>query len=596
MYLLLEYASHGNLFKFMKERGEGGLDHVLAARIYVQVCRAVKCLHDNNIIHRDIKPENILLDDSLNAKLCDFGWSTETKRNEVRETFCGTYEYMAPEIFESEQYNGSVDIWSLGILLYELLHGRSPFAGESVFKIFKNILKEDIKFKRDIDPNAADLMLRILKTDAVKRPTIDYILCHSYVVSACKMLKEDKIRYEVSDYECEFKEANDTARDGLTHSSHCSNDAHINNESHDDIATDIKPKVAPQSIHARFAKEIGHKAKVDSDRKRQGLNSSFNHHKANASKGTNMTMSDIFHRKKDKPIAAPFLFKYKNEISPGKVKKSQSMLHVDNDAARPHRTKQMTKGLDKRYELKAPTMNHKANFGSRKPSYPQNSMSSLKSKIQKYVTDNIIEKPNGQENTNIYVKHHNERSQVNLKLFESTPVNETSIPPKLHKPKSSKLISTITRPAKLNFTRCKPNNITSSAVIEPTTKRVGAETFIESQHEWSKHLPSYGSTGNGNTTTGVKKTLSNKKGLVGRRIAARDPFKSQTQAVNKSNINIVINKFYDKAKVYYTNDEAASAQKRVNQDAKQSTQTFELGHAKKSSKTLVESQIAKLLP
>ena len=98
-----------------------------------------------------MKPENILLDDKLNAKICDFGWSVKVKKNEVRNTFCGTYEYMAPEIYETEDYNESVDIWGLGILLYEMIHGKSPFAGKSAFKIFRNIVENKIEFKEDID-------------------------------------------------------------------------------------------------------------------------------------------------------------------------------------------------------------------------------------------------------------------------------------------------------------------------------------------------------------------------------------------------------------------------------------------------------------
>ena len=99
-------------------------------------------MHKRNLLHRDLKPENILLNKNYTPKICDFGWSAEIKNDEARATFCGTYEYMAPEIFENEEYDTSVDIWSLGILLYEILHGSSPFVGKSIFKIYKNIVKE----------------------------------------------------------------------------------------------------------------------------------------------------------------------------------------------------------------------------------------------------------------------------------------------------------------------------------------------------------------------------------------------------------------------------------------------------------------------
>ena len=86
----------------------------------------MKYMHDNNLVHWDIKPENILLDENLAPKLSDFGWSVLVN-NKKRSTFCGTFEYMAPEMFENEEYSFSVDVWGLGILLYELFHWRSPF-------------------------------------------------------------------------------------------------------------------------------------------------------------------------------------------------------------------------------------------------------------------------------------------------------------------------------------------------------------------------------------------------------------------------------------------------------------------------------------
>lgn len=83
-----------------------------------------------------------MLDSNFNIKICDFGWSTSHAKK--RTTFCGTYEYMAPEIFKNIKYDKSVDIWGLGILLYEFLHGESPFKGPSLMDIFKNIQKRNI--------------------------------------------------------------------------------------------------------------------------------------------------------------------------------------------------------------------------------------------------------------------------------------------------------------------------------------------------------------------------------------------------------------------------------------------------------------------
>ena len=178
--MVLEYAENGNLYQYMKKNCRYGFEPHTAKRLFEQVCSAVRFMHGTDIVHRDIKPENILLDGELNAKICDFGWSVEISRDEQRQTFCGTYEYMAPEIFENEEYTSSVDIWSLGVLLYELTHGRSPFVEKSVFKIYKNILTQEIMFKNGVGEDVKELITAILKTDPRERMEIEEICEHAF--------------------------------------------------------------------------------------------------------------------------------------------------------------------------------------------------------------------------------------------------------------------------------------------------------------------------------------------------------------------------------------------------------------------------------
>ena len=120
----MEYAHNGTLFQTIKNKQMQ--DEKTAFTHFIQAASAVLFLHENNLVHRDLKPENLLVDENNIVKLGDFGWCVElTLGNRV--TFCGTYEYMAPEILKEKPYNQGIDIWSLGILLYELLHGFSPF-------------------------------------------------------------------------------------------------------------------------------------------------------------------------------------------------------------------------------------------------------------------------------------------------------------------------------------------------------------------------------------------------------------------------------------------------------------------------------------
>ena len=180
VFLILEYAEKGNLYKYLQGKK---LSEINKKNIFKKTCEAVAFMHANNLIHRDIKPENILLDKNLDPKLCDFGWSAKVQKNEIRATFCGTYEYMAPEVFESEDYNENIDVWSLGILLYEIFHGSSPFFGKSAFKIYKNIVAGNICFKKNLDPMVIDLILKILKINPNERPSVYDILEHPFMKS-----------------------------------------------------------------------------------------------------------------------------------------------------------------------------------------------------------------------------------------------------------------------------------------------------------------------------------------------------------------------------------------------------------------------------
>ena len=181
-YLILEYASHGTLFE--KIRFKKGFEESNAFYYFIQAVNAVFFLHNNHIIHRDIKPENLLINENNILKLCDFGWSVYLL-NEKRVTFCGTVEYMAPEILKSKGYGFSIDIWSLGILLYELIHAFSPFAGNNLNfnnTIEKNIMSKEITFKKEISDECKDLIMKLLMKDANKRIKLKDVYQHPFIL------------------------------------------------------------------------------------------------------------------------------------------------------------------------------------------------------------------------------------------------------------------------------------------------------------------------------------------------------------------------------------------------------------------------------
>jgi len=177
VYLILEYAENNNLFFYLRKKKK--LTEREAFFFFSQTCLGIDYLHKKGILHRDLKPENLLLDKQGNIKVCDFGWSAESvgKRN----TFCGTVDYMAPEMVQSKPHDFKIDIWSLGVLLYELLHGYPPFRGKTNDEKFQSILDQELKFGEGISAEAQELIASLLRSDPMLRPGFEYIFSHPWI-------------------------------------------------------------------------------------------------------------------------------------------------------------------------------------------------------------------------------------------------------------------------------------------------------------------------------------------------------------------------------------------------------------------------------
>ncbi|KAF5916027.1 hypothetical protein HPG69_003101 [Diceros bicornis minor] len=168
LYLILEYLSGGELF--MQLEREGIFMEDTACFYLAEISMALGHLHQKGIIYRDLKPENIMLNHQGHVKLTDFGLCKESIHDgTVTHTFCGTIEYMAPEILMRSGHNRAVDWWSLGALMYDMLTGAPPFTGENRKKTIDKILKCKLNLPPYLTQEARDLLKKLLKRNAASR-------------------------------------------------------------------------------------------------------------------------------------------------------------------------------------------------------------------------------------------------------------------------------------------------------------------------------------------------------------------------------------------------------------------------------------------
>ncbi|PIA16126.1 Pkinase-domain-containing protein [Coemansia reversa NRRL 1564] len=169
LYLIMEYVAGGELFTHMANERIFSEDQ--ATFYAAELVLAISHLHRLGIMFRDIKPENCLLNRNGHLVLTDFGLSKTALGGDGRaSTFCGTPAYMAPEILNSSpSYDFSVDWWSLGVLIYEMLIGSVPFKGKAPMQVAKNIAKMKVNYPNYMTPDAKDLIRRLLRKTPAQR-------------------------------------------------------------------------------------------------------------------------------------------------------------------------------------------------------------------------------------------------------------------------------------------------------------------------------------------------------------------------------------------------------------------------------------------
>ncbi|EGR33203.1 protein kinase domain protein [Ichthyophthirius multifiliis] len=151
-----------------------------AKYIFKQIVSAIAYCHSKNIVHRDIKLENILYENQ-NVKIIDFGFAVCT--NLKIKIFCGTPTYMSPEIVSKIEYCGKKsDIWSLGIVLYIILVGRCPFYAHSDIELFKKIKNNKLEFPDNLNPQAFNLLNKILRKNPEERPFCEEVKINQIIL------------------------------------------------------------------------------------------------------------------------------------------------------------------------------------------------------------------------------------------------------------------------------------------------------------------------------------------------------------------------------------------------------------------------------
>jgi aurora kinase, other len=190
IHLVLEYAEGGELF-YQLRGPEHTFSEKKAAAYIMDICKGVDFCHRSNVIHRDIKAENVLISSDGHLKIADFGWSVKTLSK--CNSFCGTFEYLSPQICMGNSYGCDCDIWAIGILLYEMLCGVCPFGQRDCFEnneentnwldIKQAIIDKDITFDhKNLSKEAKDFLTKLLKKNIDDRIIMSDIFSHKWIV------------------------------------------------------------------------------------------------------------------------------------------------------------------------------------------------------------------------------------------------------------------------------------------------------------------------------------------------------------------------------------------------------------------------------
>lgn len=183
VYIILEYAPKGTLFSELQTQPNKRLCEKLSAKYIKALAEALIYLHNRDVIHRDLKPENLLLGNDGELKIADFGWSVHAPCSR-RTTFCGTMDYLPPEMIIGKPHTKYVDLWSLGVLCYEMLVGKAPFANESNDdSTYERIITTKYQIPLCVSEGARHLISRLLVVTPENRLSLIQVLMHPWILT-----------------------------------------------------------------------------------------------------------------------------------------------------------------------------------------------------------------------------------------------------------------------------------------------------------------------------------------------------------------------------------------------------------------------------
>ena len=169
IFMVMEYVPGGELFARLKD--EGTFDEARVKLYAAEIALGIGTLHANKTIYRDLRPENILVDAEGHLKIIDFGLAKSgLGADDTTKTFCGTPEYIAPEVLQQKPYGKDVDWWSFGILVYEMLNGIPPFYDENINVMYRNIVSAPVVFSSSrVSEAAKSFVVALLDRDPASR-------------------------------------------------------------------------------------------------------------------------------------------------------------------------------------------------------------------------------------------------------------------------------------------------------------------------------------------------------------------------------------------------------------------------------------------